>query len=293
MKKLLMIVNPCAGRQGAKSAVFNLIDRCDEAGYDVEVHPTRGHNTASELVKKRGEEFDLILCCGGDGTLNETVTGLMQCEKRPCLGYIPMGTTNDFATTLGIPKYPTEAVERVLSGKDYPFDVGRFNDRFFTYIAAFGAFTEVSYQTPQSLKNSLGHAAYLLEGARRLPEIKPMRVRIEHDGGVAEDDYIFGSISNSTSVAGLIRLKEDRVCLQDGKFELMLIKNPHDITKLTTIATNLIKQEFDDEYVRFIHTSRAVIDTPSGMTWTLDGEDGGLQTHVEIENCHLAITLKV
>jgi len=292
MKKLLMIVNPFAGRQLAKSTIFSVIDRCDGAGYNVEVHPTRGRAAVVDLIKTRAHEFDLIICCGGDGTLNEVVTGLMACENRPRLGYIPMGTTNDFATTLNIPKTPVEAIERVLSGRDYAFDVGRFNDRYFTYVAAFGAFTEVSYQTPQPLKNVLGHAAYLFEGARRIPEIKPQRVRIEHDGGIDEDDYIFGSISNSTSVAGLIKLKGNRVSLQDGKFELMLIKNPHDITKLTNIATNLITQDFDDKYVKFIHTSKVVIDTPYGMTWTTDGEDGGRQTHVEIDICPLAITLK-
>ena len=260
MKKLLMIVNPFAGRQLAKSTIFSVIDCCDAAGYDVEVHPTRGRQAVIELVRKRANEFDLVLCCGGDGTLNEVVTGLMACEKRPHLGYIPMGTTNDFATTLNIPKMPLEAVKRVLKGRDYAFDVGRFNDRYFTYVAAFGAFTEVSYQTPQSLKNVLGHAAYLLEGAKRIPDIKPQRVRIEYDGGILEDDYIFGSISNSTSVAGLIKLKGNRVSLQDGKFELMLIKNPHDITKLTNIASNLITQDFDDKYVKFIHTSKVVIE---------------------------------
>ena len=295
MKKLLMIVNPYAGRQAAQSSLFSVIERCDAAGYNVEVHPTRGRAAVIDLVKTRANEFDLIVCCGGDGTLNEVVTGLMATETRPPLGYIPMGTTNDFATTLGIPKMPVEAAERMLKGGDYPFDVGVFNDRYFTYVAAFGAFTEVSYQTPQPLKNVLGHAAYLLEGAKRIPDIKPQRVRIEHDNGVLEDDYIFGSISNSTSVAGLIKLKGNKVSLQDGKFELMLIKNPHDITKLTNIVTSLITQDFDeksDKYVKFIHTSKAIIDTPYGMTWTTDGEDGGRQTHVEIGIRPLAITLK-
>jgi YegS/Rv2252/BmrU family lipid kinase len=291
MKKLLLLVNPFAGRQTGRNAVFDLVDRCDAAGYQVEVHPTRGREDTVRLLSARAGEFDLVLCCGGDGTLNETVSGLMGSAVRPPLGYIPAGTTNDFASTLGIPREPAAACERALYGKAFAFDVGRFNEKFFTYIAAFGAFTEVSYQTPQTMKNTLGHAAYLLEGIRRLPEIRPQRVHITYDGGELEDDYIFGAVSNSTSVAGVLRLSEEKVSLSDGKFEVMLIKNPHDIVALNGIIANLLTQNYDDRYVSFFHTTRAVIDTPDGMTWTLDGESGGNQTHVEIENCHCAVQL--
>ncbi len=291
MKKLLLLINPSAGRQAGKNALYDLVDRCDGAGYLVEVHPTRSRSAAAKLLKERAGEFDVVLCCGGDGTLNETVTGLMSCEKKPLLAYVPAGTTNDFAATLGIARDPAAACADALAGHPFAFDVGRFNDRYFTYVAAFGAFTEVSYQTPQTLKNALGHTAYILEGIRRLPEIRPRRVRIEYDGGVLTGDYIFGAVSNSTSVAGVLRLKEEKVSLSDGKFEVMLIRNPHDIVQLNGIITNLLTQNYDDQYVSFFHTTRAVIESPEGMTWTLDGEDGGLQTRVEIENCHQALRL--
>jgi len=293
MKKLLLLINPAAGRQGGKSIAFDLIDRCDAAGYDVEVHPTRGPGRTAAFVRERAGEFDRVFCCGGDGTLNEVVTGLMGCEGRPPLGYIPAGTTNDFASTLGIPRESAAACDRALAGEPFRFDVGRFNERYFTYVAAFGAFTEVSYQTPQPLKNALGHAAYVLEGVRRLGELHPQHVRIAYDGGMLEGDYIFGAVSNSTSVAGMLRLDEERVNLSDGKFEVMLIRNPYDIGQLSGIVANLLARQYDEQFVHFFHTTRAVIDTPDGLTWTLDGEDGGRQTHVEIENCHRALELLV
>ena len=291
MKKLLLMINPAAGRQTGKSSAYEIIDRCDAAGYDVEVHPTRSFERTRSLIKERGEEFSAVFCCGGDGTLNQVVSGLMELDNPPPLGYIPAGSTNDFASTLGIPREPAAACERALSGAPQGFDVGRFNSRYFTYVAAFGAFTEVSYQTSQALKNVLGHAAYILEGLRRVTEIRPQHVRISYDGGIAEGDYIFGAVSNSTTVAGLLRINEEKVSLSDGQFEVMLIKNPHDVAQLNGVVQNLLSQQYDDRYVSFFHTRRAIIDTDEGMTWTLDGEDGGMQTHVEIENLHCAVQL--
>ena len=291
MKKLLLLVNPFAGRQAGKAAAFDLADLCDASGYCVEIHPTRGREETCRLLAERAGEFDLVLCCGGDGTLNETVSGLMCCEKRPPLAYVPAGTTNDFASTLGIPRDWNAACAAALAGTPFAFDVGRFNERYFTYIAAFGAFTEVSYQTPQTLKNALGHTAYILEGLRRLPEIRPRRVRITFDGGTLEDDYIFGAVSNSTSVAGMLRLDKETVSLNDGKFEIVLVKNPHDIVELNGIITSLLAKNYENKNIRLFHTTHAVIESADGMAWTLDGEDGGVQTRAEIENCHQAIEL--
>lgn len=282
MKKLLLLINPSAGRMTGKHVVFDLVDRADFAGYCVEVKPTRDAENIKKYLVKYGEDFDLIICCGGDGTLNATISGLMRLKKKPNLGYIPAGSTNDFAKTLNLSKDPVVAIYNILKGKKYKIDVGSFNDSYFTYIAAFGAFTEISYQTPQNLKNAIGHAAYILNGIKALPDIRPQRVKIICDAGTFEDDYLYGSISNSTSVAGLVKLDEKKVDLSDGKFELMLIKNPHDILQLGQIIDDLLSQKYASPFVKFVSIKEAIIETPDGVAWTLDGEDGQVQTRVKI-----------
>lgn len=291
MKKLLLLINPSAGRMTGRHIVFDLVDRADFAGYSVEVRPTRDIDNTKKYLYRNGKNFDLIVCCGGDGTLNATVSGLMRLKEKPNLGYIPSGSTNDFAKTLNLSKDPVTALDSILKGKKYKIDIGSFNDSYFTYIAAFGAFTEISYQTPQNLKNAIGHAAYILNGIKSLPDIKPQRVKITCDAGTFEDDYLYGSISNSTSVAGLVKLDKSKVNLSDGKFELMLIKNPHDILQLGQIIDDLLSQRYVSPFVKFVSIKEALIETPGGVAWTLDGEDGQVQTRVKISNNHKAITL--
>ncbi|MEG1774262.1 MAG: YegS/Rv2252/BmrU family lipid kinase, partial [Oscillospiraceae bacterium] len=218
MKKMMLVINPFAGRQQAKGFLTELICLFYQGGYEVTVFPTQSREQTLETVAQRACGYELLTCIGGDGTLNEVISGLMRvpAAQRPPLGYIPAGTTNDLAASLGIPRDAIEAGRAILSDTPLWYDIGGFNDRYFAYVAAFGAFTEVSYQTPQPLKNSLGYLAYVLEGMRRLTELHPYRLRVRVNGQDLTDSYVFGAVTNSTSIAGLFRLREEEVVLSDG-----------------------------------------------------------------------------
>lgn len=292
-KKMMLVINPRAGRMQSRNNLFNLINLFYQNGYEVTVYPTQERSDATRIVMENAHRYDMVACCGGDGTLNEVITGLMHLSNRPPLGYIPSGTTNDLATSLELNNGIMKAAQAIVSGVEYLYDIGSFNDRFFTYIAAFGAFTDVSYSTPQQTKNSLGHLAYILEGIKRLPEIRSYRLKIEYDGGVVEDDFVFGAVTNSTSMGGILKLSPDEVRLNDGLFEIILIRNPKNLLQLQRIATGLLMQKYDDKDVFLLHSQKIRVTALNEIPWTLDGEDGGLHREVEMTNNNKAIRLMI
>lgn len=291
-KKLMLIINPAAGRGGYKNALSDILEVIYRGGYLPTVYFTAGPGTAAELVQNEARSYDVLACIGGDGTLSEVISGCMTIENPPVLGYIPMGTANDIANTLKISRNPAEAAKKILTGTPTLLDVGAFDDSaYFTYIAAFGAFTEVSYMTPQESKHTLGHLAYLLEGLLRLSKIEHYYTRVEFDDGVIEGDFVFGGVTNSTSVAGLVKLDGSVVDLGDGLFEVMLIKNPKSMKSLNSIISDVLTQNYSGEYVRMFKSKkvRFLFDRP--VAWTRDGEDGGSHTEVNIDNIPSAISI--
>jgi len=286
LKKLMLIVNPAAGKGSYKVNFGEALNVLDKGGYRTTLYFTSAPGDATDFAKNHAKGYDTVACIGGDGTLSEVMAGLMQIDSPPPLGYIPMGTSNDVATTLNLPKNDTVgAAKRILGGEVHPYDVGGFGEgQYFAYIAAFGAFTEASYATPQSQKKALGHLAYVLQGAASLTKLEAIETRIEYDGGVLEDRYIYGSMSNSTSVAGMLRLPEKLVGLGDGMSELFLVRYPDTVDGLADIATALLTQSYDSKYVSFLHTKKAKFSFAKEVAWTRDGEDGGKHLEVELTN---------
>ncbi len=273
MKKLLIIMNPCSGKKKANGKLAEIIATFNRGGYDVTTYMTATRGDATEVARARAAEFDVIVCIGGDGTFNEVISGLYGLDAKPTVGYIPAGSTNDFANSLKLSKTITQAARDIVEGTPRPLDIGRFNDRYFSYIASFGAFTKASYATPQSLKNVLGHLAYVLAGVKELASIRSHHLRFTlADGTVYEDDYIFGAISNSTSVAGILTLSPDLVDMNDGLFELLLIRKPHSPLELSDCVLALLTQEYSTAMLTFTSTEAVVIEAPADMSWTLDGE---------------------
>ena len=296
-KKVLLIVNPKAGRAKLKSkadgSMFDAVCAFSEGGYLVDARITQSRSHATELARELGCHYDLVVCCGGDGTLNETVCGLMQCpEPRPLLGYLPAGSTNDFATTLHLPKSALAAARVATGGTPTPLDVGRFNERYFVYVASFGAFTQTSYTVPQSLKNALGHTAYMLEAVRQLPSIhRASTLSILADGENLDGEYLFGSVSNSTSIGGLMKLSPSEVQTDDGKYELLLVRNPKNPLEIQALAAALLSQNYDHKNIVYRHVSHIEISGGEDVPWTLDGEYAPGEARVVIDNLPRAITL--
>lgn len=293
MKKLLFIYNPHAGKEQIKSNLLDIIDVFVKARYEVIAYPTQCRGDASAAVRNRHEDVDLIVCSGGDGTLDEVVYGMMQCEKRIPIGYVPAGSTNDFANSLKIPKKMHVAAQIAVAGQAFPCDVGKFNEKNFIYIAAFGLFTDVSYETRQDLKNVLGHMAYVVEGMKRLAAIPAYKLKVEYDDQVLEEEFIFGMITNSVSVGGFKRITGKHVQLDDGVFEVTLIKKPNNPLEVNEIINSFLIERINTEYMYCFKTDRVVITAEEEIPWTLDGEYGGSPTQVEICNEKQAITIMV
>ena len=293
MKKLMLIVNPSAGRGGYRYYFGEAMKTLADGGFRTELFFTGGPEEATEFARAYAAEFDAVACIGGDGTLSEVIGGLMKIPNPPPIGYIPMGTTNDVASTIGLPKNDTiGAARRIVEGTPHPFDVGGFGkDRYFAYIAAFGAFTEVSYATPQDQKRALGHLAYVLQGAQQLGKIEKLPVRVEYDDGVFEGELVYGSMSNSTSVAGIVRLRDEMVSLGDGMSELVLVQDPGTIDAYGEMITAVLTRSFDSRYLKVIQTrhARFIFDRP--VAWTRDGEDGGKHRELELCNYHAPVRL--
>ena len=286
MKKLMLIVNPASGREGYRYYFGEAMHLLARGGFAPTLFFTGGHGDATKLAFEHAADYDQVACVGGDGTLSEVLAGLIRIPDPPPVGYIPMGTANDVATTLGLAKNDmVGAVQQMLAGTPHPYDVGGFgDDEYFAYIAAFGAFTEVSYATPQSQKRALGHLAYVLQGMSTLSKIEPIYTQVEYDGGVFEGDLVYGSMSNSTSVAGIVRLQEDMVSLGDGMSELVLVKDPKRIDAFGELATAVLARTFDSESLVIAHTRKAKFTFDKPVAWTRDGEAGGEHQEIVLRN---------
>lgn len=292
MKKLLFIYHLQAGKGRARGRLAGFLDAFTKAGWLVTARPTQGPEDAARAAAALGGDFDRIICCGGDGTLHETVTGLMALETRPPVGYIPAGTTNDFSRNLRLPRGFDKMAAAAAGGVPRPVDIGRFNGGYFVYVAAFGAFTDVAYDTPQPFKNMFGHLAYLLEGVSRLGSIQSYRLTVEHDGGTLEGEYIFGMVSNTVSVGGFKGLASKQVLLDDGLFELVLVRRPRSAMELQSIIVSLMQMTADGSgMVVGLRSARIRVCCEDELPWTLDGEYGGAHRAAEIENLTHAVEI--
>ncbi len=280
--KLLFIVNPKSGKGQIKSSLLEILDIFVRAGYEPTMHITQSVLDAKETVKARAAEYDCIVCSGGDGTLNETVAGLLEEGLTIPLCYIPAGSTNDFASSLKIPKNMKNAARLIAEGRQFQCDVGSFNERYFNYVAAFGAFTEVSYATPQQMKNVLGYQAYIIEGMKKLTSIKPAIMEVEHDGKMIEGEFLYGMISNSTSVGGFKKLVGRSVRMDDGVFEVTLLRKPKSTAELQNILTSIISADMSSEALYTFKASQLTIHSPEEVPWVLDGEYGGAPKEIAV-----------
>lgn len=292
-KRLLFIFNPKAGKGQIRNNLLDIIDTFVKAGYEVNARPTQYAGEAVEIARDWSAEYDLVVCSGGDGTLDEVVTGIMKSGQYRPIGYIPAGSTNDFANSLGLPRNMKSAADVVVGGQPYACDIGSFNDNSFVYIAAFGLFTEVSYETSQEIKNVLGHMAYILEGVKKLAAIKSYRMKITTQDTVIEDDFLYGMVTNSISVGGFKGITGKFVDLSDGIFEVTLIKRPKSLEELNQIIGALTLRDIDAAQMYCFKTSNLKIETQEEVAWTLDGEFGGRHTEVVIENLNRALEIMV
>ena len=298
MKKLLFVYNPRAGKEMLKPRLSDVLDIFVKAGYEVTVHPTQAYRDAYYQIKEyEVGKYDLIACSGGDGTIDEVATGMMKRREMGKdvvpVGYIPAGTTNDFAKSLHIPRKPLAAADNAVKGVPFPCDIGKFNDSVFVYIAAFGIFTDVSYETDQAVKNVLGHMAYILEGAKRIFNIPSYKIKVEHDGEVIEDEFIFGMVTNSRSVGGFSNMVGKNIVFDDGLFEVTLIKTQKNPIALQEIIAALLIEQVDTKHMYTFKTKKITFDSLEEIPWTLDGEFGGEQDYVEIENVQKAMEIMV
>lgn len=290
---ITLVVNPNAGRKNILRSLGDVIQVFAGRGDVVTVAETQGPEQAAQIIQETvASQPDLLICCGGDGTLSDTVGRILETGARVPLGYIPAGTTNDFASSLNISREPVKAARQIAEGAPRALDVGQFEDRGFIYVASFGAFTQSSYNTTQSLKNSLGHLAYVIEGIKELPDLKSYEVRVETaEGAVYEGEYLFGSMSNSTSFGGIVRLDPGKVDLSDGKFELTLVKTPKNLSELNRVLGSLMSGKFDEEVITFVQTERATFTCAQPMPWSLDGEYAAGDDRVEIRALPKAVEL--
>ncbi|MBQ9550693.1 MAG: YegS/Rv2252/BmrU family lipid kinase [Lachnospiraceae bacterium] len=289
---MYFIYNPHAGMERIRSNLLDIIDIFVKSGYEVTVYPTQNSGDAIDATVNMKPGYDMLACAGGDGTLDEVVAGMMKREDRIPICYVPAGSTNDFARTLKIPRDMRKAAEVVTSGVEFCCDMGTFNDKTFVYVAAFGMFTDISYGTEQNMKNTFGHLAYIIEAMSRIGPVKSFHLKVEHDGIVEEDEYVFGMVSNSLSVAGIHSLEKKGVLLDDGLFEVTLIKMPSDTAEFGEIAAAIVNGTTND-FVSFFKTSEISFTANSRIDWTLDGEFGGSLKKVRVRNCHRALRIMV
>ena len=293
MKKMLFVYNPNAGKGLLRVKLADVLDIFVRAGYEITVYPTQCYRDGYKKIRKMEDEYDLVVCSGGDGTLDEVVTGMMKREQKIPIGYIPTGTTNDFASSLHISRDILQAADTAVNGKPFACDIGTFNNDIFVYVAAFGLLTVVSYQTDQNLKNMLGPAAYVLEGVKRLTNIPSYQIKITHDGEVIEGEFMIGMVTNSKSVAGFRSIMGKQVLFDDGEFEVMLIKKPKNPLELQAIITALLIESFDTEYMYTFKAKKIKFEAEEEIPWTLDGEFGGQHETVKICNQKQALEIMV
>ena len=292
-EKVFFIFNTHSGKGLIKNHLLAIVDRMVQEGFEVTIHTTQAQGEAIQQVQQKARDFNRIICSGGDGTLDEVVTGLRKSGVSVPVGYIPAGSTNDFANSLGIPKQMKKAAETAITGVPFPCDIGDFNGDTFVYVAAFGLFTEVSYKTSQQMKNVLGHVAYLLEGVKQLHDIPSYEMEVTYDGQIFQDHFIYGMVTNSVSVGGFKGITGDHVKLDDGLFEVTLIKSPRNPLELNEILGCLTGRIDDSEMIYSFKTDALQITSQEDVTWTLDGEFGGAHSKVSIRNLKQRISILV
>lgn len=292
-KDMLFMYNPKAGKAQIRNHLVDILDVFVKEGYEVTVYPTQARGDAIKKTRRKKDKYDIVVCSGGDGTLDEVFTGMMQCKKKVPIGYIPAGSTNDFAVSLNLSKNMVQAAEDIVTGENFPVDVGMFNDDVFVYIAAFGLFTEVTYETDQQIKNVLGHMAYLLEGMKRLATIKTYKLKVTVGEKVIEDEFLFGMITNSHSVGGFQKITGNNVELNDGEFEVTLIKRPMNPIELNRVMAALVDRDIDTECMYCFKASEVRIESEEEVAWTLDGEFGGSHKEVTVKNLHKSLEIRV
>lgn len=292
-KRALFVYNPKAGKATIRSKLSDILELLERGGYETLVRPTTQGGDARVYVQDRAPETELVVCSGGDGTLDEVVTGMLSGGRSVPIGYIPAGSTNDFGISLGLPKNMLRAADIAVNGRDFPCDIGAFNEDIFVYIAAFGLFTEVSYETDQDVKNVLGHTAYLLEGVKRLSSIRSYSLKVSYEDQTVEDEFIFGMVTNSVSVGGFKQITGKNVLLDDGVFEVTLIRRPKSAIELNAVIAALLNRDINAECMLYFRASRLTIESSEPIAWTLDGEYGGSHEQVVIRNRHKAVTMRV
>ena len=290
-KKLLMIVNPRAGRSKPRGPLYDAAAAFCDAGYLLSIRRTAAAGDARRIAEESGAGYDTVVAVGGDGTLNEVISGLQTLPHPPAVGYLPQGSTNDFAASLRISSNPAEAAQAIVRRQPRMLDVGRWNQRHFIYVASFGAFTSTSYTASQAAKNALGHFAYILEGMKDLNSLRPYRLRIQADGDNLDGEYLFGAVCNSTSIGGLMKLDPERVVLDDGRFELLLIRSPKTPAELQNLVLAMLEQRYDRDGVIFRHVRSLHLETEEDLPWSLDGEYAPSMPSVDITNCQQALTM--
>lgn len=291
MKKMLFIMNPFSGQKKANKYLPDILLLFTQAGYEIQVHMTTGIGSATQAAESCGGDKDLVVCCGGDGTLNETITGLVRSGQKTPIGYIPSGTTNDFAASLKLSHNPIQAAKDILEGEAVPYDVGRFGDRYFSYVASFGAFTRSSYTVPQNIKNALGHTAYVLSGITEISQIHNEHIRMEIDGDLVEDNFLFGAICNSTSIGGILTLPPDQVDMGDGIFEVMLIREARNLAEITECIQAVQSQKYNCSMITFRPAREVKVWADPYMPWSLDGEKADGCETLTIRNLHHGMQL--
>ena len=292
-QRMLFIYNPRAGKAQIRSNLLDIIDIFVKAGYEVTAYPTQAAGDAIKAVKERRTGYDIVACSGGDGTLDEVVSGMMQCEEKVPIGYVPAGSTNDFANSLKIPKSMIKAADVVVNGRDFACDIGSLNSHNFIYVAAFGIFTDVSYETNQDIKNVLGHAAYLLEGVKRLPMVRSYALKVSYDDQVIEGDFLYGMVTNSFSVGGFRGITGKDVLLDDGLFEVTMIRKPTNPLDLNNIIMALVDKRVKSEYIYTFKTPRLTVESEETVPWTLDGEFGGEHMKAVIVNKQKVLHIRI
>ncbi len=293
MKKALFVFNPLSGKGIMKNHLFDVIDPLVKAGYEVEVYPTQEPKDGYNKIYNCASGFDLVVVSGGDGTLGEAFRGLIQADLQIPLGYVPAGSTNDFANSIRIPKRIGGAAKVAVEGREVLVDAGEFNGRNFVYVAAFGVLTDVSYETKQEMKNALGHAAYFFEGVKRWHGLDEIHMKVEVDGVMLEDDFCYGMVGNSQYVAGVKINYASEVLLDDGQFEVVLINTPKNPIQLNRILSGMASLTYEDELIKIVRGSTIRFHSDDPIAWTLDGEFGGNHTDVEIRNIKQAVKVKV
>lgn len=293
--RMLFVYNPHAGKATIRGHLLDIIDIFTKAGYEVTAYPTQSQGDGEKRVRMRDNDYSIVVCSGGDGTLDEVVSGMMNSEFKVPIGYVPAGSTNDYAKSLKIPSVMTRAAQIVVNGDDFLSDVGTMNDKHFVYCAAFGIFTDVSYSTDQTLKNALGHAAYILQSVKELQDIRTYHMKITYGNGtVIEDDFIYGMVTNSIQVGGIQNITGKNVRLDDGEFEVTLVRRPQSIIELPNLIGALLdnKRLSSKDLINF-KVRHIVIESDESVAWTRDGEYGGEHRRVEINNIPRAITIKI